>query len=470
MSSDKLHNFFRTLAFRLTLWYGALFVGNLLRRFPVFLPFDYRCYPRRHRPGSALGSAQFDDPDPSLGGVETAQRQAVLEAQAAGEKKLFIRFLYPNGQAFSSSNMSYWRDIGIGRTALKRLLAGGEPVYDNFSPANRKHKIRILYSVASPQVILQVGQSMENHTRFIEAFRRIFVITMALLFVLAAVFGWFMARRALAGVGGVTRAARRISRGSSLDERVPVGSHDDEIDQLASTFNQMLDRIQRLVAGIREMSDNIAHDLKSPITRIRGGAEIALTTDAANADFQLMAADTIEECDRLLETINTMLLISRTEAGANTLDVTNVELAEVVADACSLFEAAAHAKGLELRCPQLERMTLKGDLRLIQRMVANLLDNAVKYTHEGSVEVNLKSMGSNQAEISVTDTGPGISSRDRGRIFDRFFRCDPSRSESGAGLGLSFVRTVARAHGGDVRVGSRPGEGATFTVSLPCNS
>lgn len=467
MSSGKRPKFFRTLAFRLTLWYGALFVvtsGVAFLFFYLLMTHVIRQgidqdLQAKVRSLTAIMRSQ---------GVEGAQRQALLEAQAAGEKKLFFRFLYRSGQVFSSSNMSYFGDIGVSRSALQQLLAHGDPVYDIYSPGNRKHKVRILYALAGPQIILQVGQAMENHTRIIEAFQRIFVATMAALLVLAAVVGWFMARRALGGVGRVTRTARRISDGSSLNERVPVGTRDDEIDQLASTFNQMLERIQVLVAGIREMSDNIAHDLKSPITRVRGSAEIALTSAASAADFEQMAAGTIEECDRLLETINTMLLISRTEAGANTLDLKTVNLAELVADACSLLEASAQAKDLALRCRIMEPMVLKGDLRLIQRMVANLIDNAIKYTERGSIEVLLRSNGSGHAEICVSDTGMGISAEDQKYIFDRFYRCDPSRSQSGAGLGLSFARAVAQAHGGGITVASRPRGGSEFTVSLPC--
>jgi len=469
MSSGKLHNLFRTLAFRLTLWYGALFVVTSCVAFLFF----YLLITNVIREGTGRDLMEEVRSLTNITrsrGVEAAQRQAVLEAQAAGEKKLFFRFLYRDGQAFSSSNMSYWRDIGVGRSALQLLLNEGEPVFDVVSPADREHQIRILYALVSPQVILQVGQSMENHTRLIEAFRRIFIFTMAVLFVLAAAFGWFMARRALSGVGRVTRAARHISEGSSLSERVPVGGRGDEIDQLATTFNQMLDRIQTLVAGIREMSDNIAHDLKSPITRIRGTAEITLTTDSDNIDFQQMAASTIEECDRLLETINTMLLISRTEAGAHTLELTTVDLAAIVRDACSLFETPAQVKGLGLNCDIQAPMVLAGDLRLIQRMMANLVDNAIKYTDKGSVEVVLRSIGTNQAEISVTDTGVGISAEDQPHIFERFYRCDPSRSKSGTGLGLSFARAVARAHGGDIKLKSQPRQGATFTVTLPASA
>jgi heavy metal sensor kinase len=290
---------------------------------------------------------------------------------------------------------------------------------------------------------------------------------MASLFIVAAIIGWFMARRALAGVEAVTRTARQISE-SSLTERVPVKKYQDEIDQLAITFNQMLDRIQKLVTGIREMSDNIAHDLKSPITRIRGISEVSLSTGASEKEYQNMAASTVEECDRLLDMINTMLVISRTEAGVNKLDERELDIGVVVRDACELFRSSAEDKDLKLVCEVSGNFSISGDNRMIQRMIANLLDNAIKYTpFGGSVEVTVNTGSNDTVTIAVKDSGIGISEKDLPRIFERFCRCDPSRSEAGIGLGLSFARAIARAHGGDIKVTSAPDQGSTFQVIFP---
>ena len=400
-------------------------------------------------------------------GIKAVRRQIIFEAQAAGEKKIFFRLLSLDGQEFSSSNMSYWRDIGIAKAAIRLLIDENRPVFNTISLPDRKHNIRVLYAPIGRNIILQLGQSMENYTRFIEVFRKIFVTTMASLFVFAAIIGWFMARRALAGVEAVTRTARQISE-SSLKERVPVKKYQDEIDQLAITFNQMLDRIQTLVTGIREMSDNIAHDLKSPITRIRGISEVSLTTGASENEYETMAASTIEECDRLLDMINTMLVISKTEAGVNKLDTHQMDIAAVVHDACELFRAPAEDKELRLVCNVASNLSFSGDNRLIQRMIANLLDNAIKYTPSGgSVEVTVSPVNNDAVSISVKDTGIGISPKDMSRIFERFYRCDPSRSEAGIGLGLSFARAIARAHGGDITVTSESTQGSTFTIILP---
>jgi heavy metal sensor kinase len=308
---------------------------------------------------------------------------------------------------------------------------------------------------------------METDSRFIDAFKNIFVITMVLLVGLAAGVGWFMARRAVSGVEAVTRTAQEIS-GGTLDKRVPVGTRGDEIDQLATTFNQMLGRIQALVTEIKEMSDNIAHDLKSPITRIRGMAEVTLTTGKALGEYENMAASTVEECDRLLDMINTMLMITKAESGVDKGHDEGIDLAQVVRDACELLEPVAEDRGLSLACDTPATCDLIGDRRMIQRILSNLLDNALKYTPSGgAVKVSLSEKDGTEVVVAIQDTGIGIPPGDLPHVFARFYRCDQSRSEPGTGLGLSLARAFARAHQGDITVTSTPGQGSTFILTLP---
>jgi len=466
MFLKKINSIRHTLAFRLTLWYAGIFMLTSCVAF-LFFYFLITSVIRDRTDQDLLGEARTLSSILKVQGMKAVKRQVIFEAQAAGEKKIFFRLLSFTGQEFSSSNMSYWLNIGVGKAAVEQLINENRPVFNTISLPDRKHNIRVLYTIIGRNTILQLGQSMENYTRFIEAFRKIFVTTMASLFILAAIIGWFMARRALAGVEAVTRTARQISE-SSLKERVPVKKYQDEIDQLAITFNQMLDRIQTLVTGIREMSDNIAHDLKSPITRIRGISEVSLSTGASEIEYENMAASTVEECDRLLDMINTMLVISKTEAGVNKLDARELDIGAVVRDACELFRSPAEDKDLRLVCDVPGNFVISGDNRMIQRMIANLLDNAIKYTPVGgSVEVTANTGNNDTVAIAVKDTGIGISEKDILRIFERFYRCDPSRSEAGIGLGLSFARAVARAHGGDIDVFSKPEQGSTFTVTIP---
>ena len=455
-----------SLAFRLTLWYAVFFTLSACVAF-LFFYILITSVIRQQTDQDLLSGARTFSSILSVQGSEALKQQAFLEAQAGGEKKVFFRLLFITGELFSSSNMSYWRDIGVNKDALRRLLDDRRPVFDTISIPDRKHKVRILYASLGPGMILQLGRSMENYTRIIEAFRKIFVTTMAMLFILAAVVGWFMAKRALAGVETVTRTARRISE-RSLDERVPVKKQVDEIDQLALTFNQMLDRIQKLVTEIKEINDNIAHDLKSPITRIRGIAEVSLTSGSSLKEYENMAGNTIEECDRLLDMINTMLLISKTEAGVGRIEENEIDIAQVVRDAVELFLPLAEDGDLTLVGDTTVALHVKGDNRLIQRMISNLLDNAVKYTPAGGkIVVSSREDDMRSIRVEVKDTGIGISADSLPHIFERFYRCDPSRSEPGTGLGLSFARAVARAHGGDITVSSAPNKGSTFTVILP---
>ena len=465
MSSRKQISFRHTLAFRLTLWYAGIFTVSSCIAFLLFYTL-ITSFIREQTDQELLGEVNRFSTLIGTQGVEAVQNAAVIEAQAAGVKKVFFRLLSLSGQVFSSSNMSYWKDIPINETAIKALLRGRSPVFESIGLSDRKEKIRILYAMLSPSIILQVGEAMESYSRFLDAFKGIFIATMTFLIVVAAGVGWFMARQAVSGVEAVTRTAQKIS-GGTLEERVPVKARADEIDRLAVTFNQMLDRIQSLLKEIREMTDNIAHDLKSPITRIRGIAEVTLTTGKSLAEYEGMAASTIEECDRLLDMINTMLMISKTESGVVEPSREEIDLKGLVEKACELFGPSAEDKGVTLNCTVPDKIRLVGDNRMIQRMLSNLLDNAVKYTPAGgSVTVSV-SETEEQVSISVQDTGIGISEDDLPHVFERFYRGDQSRSQAGIGLGLSLARAIARAHGGEITVTSALNQGSTFTVTLP---
>ena len=466
MYSKKGLKFHHTLAFRLTLWYAGIFSLSACIAFFFFyllMTSKFRDQTDRdlYRQAGIFSTIMATD------GVEAVKRFADLESQASGEKKIFYRLFYPTGISFSSSNMTYWQDIGVTRVNIEKVLHGNSQIYETLTIPGRAEQVRILYSNMGAGVILQLGQSLENVADFVEAFRKIVIATLAMLVLLSTGFGWFLARRAVSGVQAVTHTARSITAGS-LQERVPVNTRGDEIDQLATTFNAMLDRIQHLVEGIREISDNVAHDLKSPLTRIRGAAEIALTTGKSMLEFEQMAASNIEECDRLLDMINTMLMISQTEAGVGELLKEDVDVMQIVKDACDLFKPMAIDKGIDLVCEEIEAASLKGDMSLLQRMVANLVDNAIKYTLAGGrVDVSVQIEGQYELALTVVDTGVGISTAELPHIFERFYRCDPSRSKTGSGLGLSLVKAIVQAHQGNITVKSEAGTGSTFKVLFP---
>jgi heavy metal sensor kinase len=463
-----------TLAFRLTLWYAGIFVFSAGVAFILFY-LHITAVIRQKTDNDLLSQANELAGIYDLQGIDMLQRSALLQAQAAGEKKMFFRLFYPGGVAFSSSNMSYWKNAGIDRSAVDALASGESRFFttQEVFGDGMKEKVRVIYARISTSIILQLGYSLETERKILQAFNQIFFTTMTALLVLAIAIGWFMARRALSGVESVTRIAQQISE-KDLNQRVPVKhKHEehDEIDRMAETFNQMLDRIQSLVNGTRQMNDNIAHDLRSPITRIRGLAEVTLTNARHKDDYEQMAASTVEECDRLLDMINTMLTISRTESGVTPLKREPVDLSALVSGACDLFQALAEDQGVKLNCEVADDITIAGDQAMLQRLVANLIDNAIKYTEPGGrIQVSLSGLDTDRACLRIADTGIGIAPQDQERVFQRFFRGDQSRTRGGSGLGLSLAQAIARAHGGDITLQSAPGSGSTFSIHLPVMS
>jgi heavy metal sensor kinase len=465
MLFEKLPRFRRTLAFRLTLWYAGIFTVSSLLAFAFFY-FQITSIVRERTDEDLLEEIGEFSKHFTAGDMETLRDFMLQEAKDEGENEIFYRLLTPQGKELASSDLSSWEGLEPNHAALERTAAGAEPVLETISLPDRRHKVRVLYGLIGPDVILQVGWSLKDDDEFVAQFRQIFGSTVTAVMVLAAAIGWFMAKRALANVEEITRTARAISA-SDLQQRVPVKGQADEIDRLATTFNDMLDRIQKLITEIKDMNENIAHDLRSPITRIRGMAEMTLSTGKSIHEYEAAAASAVEDCDRLLEMINTMLYISHTEATAQTQAMEEVDVTNMVRHACELFQPVAEDKGVNLIVDIQNNLTVRGVLQGLQRMLANLIDNALNYTPpEGSVTISVTREGA-FGIIAVQDTGIGIAPEELPHIFRRFYRCDRSRSRPGTGLGLTLVEAIVRSHQGRIAVTSTPDSGTTFTVTLP---
>ncbi len=398
-------------------------------------------------------------------GLDAVKTEMAWEASSDGAENIFLRLLSNDGQELESTDMSLWRSIGPSTHALDKLKNGANHVLETLTLPEHEHQVRIVYGIIGPGTILQIGESLEEDEEFLAIFREVFLPIMAIMTIAAGLMGWFMARRAMTGVEEVTQTAIEISKGA-FDRRVPIKVRGDEIERLATTFNDMLDRISVLIREMREMTDNIAHDLRSPLARMRTAGEMALTASSVG-EHKTIAAGIVEECDRLLGMINTMLDIAEAESGAGQLVSEEVEMADMIRRACELFQPIAENNSVTMTTELPDRCVVRGEPRKLQRMIANLLDNALKYTpSEGTVKVSL-TVNNGQIAISVSDTGVGISEEDLPHIFKRFYTCNKSQPQHGTGLGLSLVRAIARSHGGHVNAASRPGKGSTFTVTLP---
>ncbi len=266
------------------------------------------------------------------------------------------------------------------------------------------------------------------------------------------VLGASVIRRALrANMAPAMRTAQDIAAGD-LSRRVPLSPRDDEFDRLGATMNEMLERISALMAGVRSAGDAIAHDLRTPIARARGKLEESLATARTEEELRAAIEGGIADLDNITRIFQALLRIAEAEAGARRAAFAPFDLPEVLRDAAEFYEAMAEDAGQELIADLPDRLPMVGDRDLLLQAVANLLDNAMKFTPPGGVITLSARSGEGWAEVAVADSGPGMAPADRARAMERFFRADSSRNTPGSGLGLSLVRAVAQLHRGEVRM------------------
>ncbi len=317
-----------------------------------------------------------------------------------------------------------------------------------------------------------VGRDLEDRERLHHIVISAGRWSIALVVVLGLAGGFFVTRRVLNRVDAMTETTRRIV-GGDLTGRLPVAGTGDELDRLAENLNAMLERIEALMHGLKEVSDNIAHDLKTPLTRLRNRCEEALRNAKGEADYRAALERTIEESDALMRTFNALLMIARAESGHAREDMTEFDAAEIARGIGELYEPLAEEKGLALKVEAQGPIMVRGNRELISQALSNLVDNAIKYAApdkpadgaESDIVIRATSAG-DRVLLDVADSGPGIPEADRPRVVERFVRLERSRSQPGSGLGLSLAAAVARLHGGELILqDNRPGLKAV--IALP---
>jgi signal transduction histidine kinase len=317
-------------------------------------------------------------------------------------------------------------------------------------------------------VQLIVGRDVEELRRFAGEMGTVYFLALGFLTLGGLVAGFAASRVALKRIETINVAARSIMAGD-MSRRISVTGAEDEFDALAINLNAMLERIEALMSGLREVSDNIAHDLKTPLTRLRNSAEAALRETGEEA-YREGLEHTIEKADELIKTFNSLLLVARLEAGALEGNAERFDIGRVVRDVAELYEPVAEERGMQLAVNVGAGPQFTGNRQLIVQAVVNLIENAIKYSGksgaatDGAISIILRNHAEG-VEIAVADNGPGIAPEDRERVLKRFVRLEKSRTEPGTGLGLSLVQAVARLHGGSVRLeDNRPGLRVVLTL------
>jgi signal transduction histidine kinase len=447
-----LSKLFRTTAFRLSLTYLALFsAAAIVAMFYIY--WNTTVLLQRQLSETIDAELQGLAEQYKAGRLDQLIRTVADRSRTPGNSLYLVadkdgRRLAGNLTAVSPQ---LWNSLGPVEFAYRRPAEGG---------SERRLAFANVFRLPDGYRLI-VGRDIEDRRVLARTIRRAMLWGLGVIALFGIGGGVWVSRKLLARIDAVSATTRTIMEGD-LSGRLPVNGSGDELDRLSESLNLMLARIEQLMAGLREVSDNIAHDLKTPLNRLRNRVEAALREPEGGGPVYREALErTIEEADGLIKTFNALLSIARLEAGAGGENRETLDVSELVRDVAELYEPVAEERGLELRCETSEPIRVHADRQLLGQAIANLIDNAIKYGapepgqagngKAPEVAVSVRPRGS-VAEIAVSDRGPGVPAAERDRVLDRFVRLEASRSEPGSGLGLSLVAAVARLHGGSLRL------------------
>src|SRR5260221_2146059 len=454
----------RMLGLRLSVWYATVFILSTLVL--VVLTYALLTSSLAQRDHDIIRATLREYASRyELGGLAALQRAVELEERTGSVEQLYVRVIGRDADALFVRSPQAWsayavEDIGQGDAGLSGALS---------------HDHRAVLELASARLvdgtILQVGKTNEIRLALLWKFQLIVGLVSIVALVVGVGGGLVLTRSTLRPIDELIEVVKGIISTGRTGARVPArNAQGDAVDELSALFNTMLDRINGLIAAMGESIDNVAHDLRTPIARLRGIAERALqapdSPEGRDARKEALA-DCLEEADRILSILNTLMDISEAEAGVLQLRREPVGLRGLLADVVELYEDVADAKQVAVTLEPGDEVVVSGARDRLRQVVANLVDNAIQYTPEtGRVRIAVGRQRAS-AVVTVTDTGVGIAAEHLPRIWERLYRPHPNRSERGLGLGLSLVKAYVHAHGGQGEAQSDPGRGSTFTVRLP---
>lgn len=448
----RLPPFLRTTAFRLTLLSAGLFAFSSFVILTLIYAASVNAATRRADSAISEEIARVEARY-EAGGRQAANRYIVQRSVGGGE---FLYLLLDNERQRISGNISGLPAAAPDEAGRVRFVYDRAPA-EGFSDGEEGRDARGRIVALGDESQLFIGVDMEEEARFVGETLNAVLLASGLSLGLGLISGAVVSRRFARRLETINAAARTVMAGR-LETRAPRTFSGDELDELSSNFNAMLDRVEHLMQRMRTAGDSIAHDLRLPLTRMRGRLESALVQDGDLNDREAALEQAVADVEDLIKTFNAVLSLSRLEGGERRRAFETVDLSALIADIAELYEPVCEDAGLEFDCDRRDGLSVLGDRELLAQAITNLIDNAIKYTPQGgAVMLRGRRTSQDEVEVSITDTGPGIPADDRGRVLERFVRLEKSRTQPGVGLGLSLVQAIAEVHGARLTLDDGPG-------------
>ena len=460
MSSKFLDHVRKSLGFRVAVWYFVVFVVSSFAISIVSYVFLSSSL-RDNRKAIQVKLHELLLLGQKAGVNAIAQ---AADAQPASRRTaFFVRILNRNNQVVFLNTPRLWAKFEVG-SVVDRPVEGAW----QYLTANGDGDVLEVTSEKLPSGdLLQVGRTREDREEILEDYRNTITAVTIPMMLIALVGGALFAFRSVRRIRSLIQTTQSIIETGRMDVRVPEAGSGDELDELTKLFNRMLERIEGLITGMREALDNVAHDLRTPVTRLRGLAEIGLQGEPSPQQCREALVNCLEESERMLTLLNSLMDISEAETGTMRLRLVTVKMAELLGEIIDLYQYVGEEKNISVSTECSPDITVIADRSRLSQGLANLLDNAIKYNSPGGRVIIEVRQERQHTTIVVKDNGTGIPAEEIPKIWDRLHRGDKSRSEPGLGLGLSLVRAIVHAHKGHIDVQSQLGAGSTFTVSLP---